>query len=303
MTRHEFVELSKMAFDKWSDHKAPRLAASLAFYTLLSMAPLMVVIVAICGLVFGTASAEPKILAEAQELVGPSGTKALQSVIDNAHHSGTGIFASLVAIATLFFGASGVFIELRDALNTIWDVPGNSTGIRGFVLQRLTSFAMVLGVGFLLLVSLVFSAVLAIVMKFFTNYIPLNPVLLEVVNLTVSTIAIGTLFALIFKFVPDVHIDWHDVGIGAGVTAVLFIVGKTLLALYLGTAGVGSTYGAAGSLIVLVVWVYYSAQIFLLGAVFTSVYAEKYGSKFRPSSAANRKSDVPNHKSAQVGRG
>ena len=268
---------------QWIEHSAPRLGAALAYYALLSMAPLLILIVAICGLVFDRSTAQHQLLGQVQEMAGPAAAKALQGVLENAHHPRTGIVASAIAIVTLLFGASGVFAELRDSLNTIWDAPAStSSAIRSLIWQRLVSFAMVLALGFLLLASLLLSAGLALVTKFFEGYLPLRAALWgEIANFVLPLLALSILFALIFKFVPDVPISWRDVLIGAVATALLFQIGKTLLALYLATAGVGSTYGAAGSLVAFVVWVYYSAQIFFFGAVFTQVYARSYGSYSR----------------------
>ncbi len=224
-------------------------------------------------------------------MVGPSAAKAIQSVLENAQQKSSGIIASIIALVTLMFGASGVFVELRDSLNTIWDAPPSpSSTWRNLIWQRIVSFGMVLALGFLLLVSLVLSATLAVVTKFFQGYLPLSAAIWgEVANFIVPLLAISVLFALIFKFVPEVPIHWRDVVIGAVATAILFEIGKALLALYLATAAVGSTYGAAGSLVAFVVWVYYSAQIFFFGAVFTQVYANTVGSH----STRNSSTPVP----------
>ena len=272
--------LAKTTAEKWSDHNAPRLGAALAYYTLLSIAPLLVLVVAICGLVFDQSTAQHQLTAQVRQIAGAQAARSVQSVLESAHHSGRGLIASIIALVTLLFGASGVFSELRDSLNTIWDAPPpTSTSWTQMIWRKLASFGMVLALGFLLLVSLVMSAALAIVTNFFEGYLPDHTALLgEVANIVVPLIAISVLFALIFKFVPDVKIAWRDVIIGSIATAVLFEIGKLLLAVYLNTAGVGSTYGAAGSLVAFVVWVYYSAQIFLFGAVFTQVYAEAAGS-------------------------
>lgn len=282
MNRANLLDLLKKTATKWNDQNAPRLGASLAFYTLLSLAPLVILVVAICGLFLNRSTAETQFLSQASQLVGYSGAKTLQSLIDNAKHANGGIVASSIAIATLIFGASGVFVELRDSLNLIWGAPPVPGGVRSFVLRRLACFGMVLALGFLLLVSLLVSAAIGFFEHYFMAMLPAGTALVgEVLNLIFSLTAITVLFGLIFKFVPDVPIDWEDVGIGAVVTAVLFTIGRSLLAIYLATAGVGSTYGAAGSLVALVVWVYYSAQIFFFGAVFTRVYADSYGSRRR----------------------
>ena len=280
MTRSELKRLLQSTFEIWSDHNAPRLGAALSFYMLLSMAPLLILLVTICGLVFSEASARQQIMAQATAIAGQAGEHTISMLMENAARPKSGILASVVALVTLLLGASGVFLELRDSLNTIWDAPKQTgSALRTMVWTRLTSFGMVLGLGLLLLVSLVLSAAITIIENFFFGLIPLNvAVLSRVANFIIPLIAISVLFALIFKFVPDVPIAWRDVVVGAVVTAVLFSIGKALLAYYLGTVGVGSTYGAAGSLVAFVVWVYYSAQIFFFGAVFTKNYASCYGS-------------------------
>lgn len=274
-------ELLALTYRRWSRLNAPRLGASLAYYSLLSMAPLSILVVAICGFVFGKAESEHYVLSQASSLAGPSAAATVQTLIDNARRPGTGIFATAIALLTLFFGASGVFIELRDALNRIWDVPEHQDkGIRGIVWQRVVAFGMVLGMGFLLLASLAVSALLAVLEKFARNVLPVPTAIAgEVLNLLLSLLAMSILFGLIFKFVPETPVAWRDVSVGGVATAVLFLVGRSLLELYLSTSAVGSTYGAAGSVVVVVVWVYYSAQIFFFGAVFTRVYAERYGSR------------------------
>ena len=280
MSLRDFFKLLRSAADKWSHHNAPRLGAALAYYTLLSMAPLLILVVGICGLVLSQAAAERDLLHQVQGLIGYSGAKTVQMLIENAHRSNNGILATAVAIITLLFGASGVFIELRDSLNTIWDAPARTTsGWQDMVWQRLISFAMVLSLGFLLLVSLLLTAAVTFAENSVGGLIPIHvPLFGQAVNTVISVIAIALLFALIFKFVPEMPIRWREVAVGACATAVLFSLGKYLLALYLATAGVGSTYGAAGSLVAMVVWVYYSAQIFFFGAVFTRAYADRLGS-------------------------
>ncbi len=277
MSWRQFSQLLKSAAAKWNVHNAPRLGASLAYYTLLSIAPLLVLTVTICGLVF-KANAELQLIHQVRALAGYSTAETVRMLLDNAHHA-NGARATSIALIMLLFGASGVFVELRDSLNTIWEAPPRTSSTwRDLLLQRLVSFGMVLALGFLLLASLILSAALALVEKFFAGYIPLHFAILgQIANFALSFIAIAVLFALIFKFVPDVPIRWKEVGIGSIATAVLFSIGKELLALYLGRAGVGSMYGAAGSLVALVVWVYYSAQIFLFGAVLTRAYGDNLG--------------------------
>ena len=269
------TSLLKHTAGKWSDHQAPRLGASLAFYTLLSLAPLLLLLTALLALVFHKEAAQNGLIEQARQVMGQRGADTVKSLLQTAQKPSSGAFASIVAFATLLFGASGVFTELRDALNIIWDAhAANESGWRGLIKQRLFSFGMVLSVGFLLLVSLILSAALAFLGKFFGGLVPIPPVLLEIINFAFSFAVITILFALMFKFVPAVHISWRDVRVGAIGTAVLFTIGKLLLGLYLGKAGVGSAYGAAGSFVALIIWVYYSAQIFFFGAEFTRVYAD-----------------------------
>ncbi|HEY7209218.1 MAG TPA: YihY/virulence factor BrkB family protein [Bryobacteraceae bacterium] len=279
ITRQRLWQMVKETASQWNQHNAPRLGAALAYYTLLSIAPLLILVIAICGLVFDKNTAERQLLGQVQHVASTSTVNVLRALLENAHHAGSGLVASIFAVVALLFGASGVFVELRDSLNTIWEsAPSTSTSWRSIIWQRLISFGMVLALGFLLLISLLLSATLALLTKFFENYLPVRAAILgEVANFLVPLIAIAVLFALIYKFVPDVPIGWRDVGIGAAVTAILFQIGKALLALYLATAAVGSAYGAAGSLVAFVVWVYYSAQIFFFGAIFTHVYANTLG--------------------------
>lgn len=278
----------KQTVSKWSDINAPRLGASLAFYTLLSIAPLLVVCIGIAGLVFGQKAAEDQIAAQVATVVGWQNAETLQALLANANKPAAGISAAAVGFLTLLFGASGVFGELRDSMNTVWGVKGTSgSGLIGMVKYRFVSFAMVLGIGFLLLVSLVLSAGIAAAGKFLQGRLPVPEAVLHLAGTVVTFLTVTILFALLYKFVPDVHIEWRDVGIGAAVTSALFSIGKFLIALYLGKASVGSAYGAAGSLVVFIVWVYYSAQIFFLGAEFTHVFAERHGSRAKQRAGGN----------------
>jgi membrane protein len=268
----------KRAFDRWNDHNGGRLGAALAFYTLLSLAPLLIFIVAIVGFVFGKAQAQDWILQQATNLVGGQGATAIHNMLVHHAHAkpSEGIAASIIGVVTLLFGASGVFVELRNGLDTVWDLHAPSAAsIKGFARTRLFSFGMVLAIGFLLLVSLIVSTVLAAIVRYFSQYIPFPPWLLEVLNIVVSVYVIAGMFALIFKYVPETSLPWRQAWAGALFTSVFFTVGKVLLGLYLGIAGVGSAYGAAGSLVAVVVWVYYSAQIFYYGAEMTWVRASK----------------------------
>jgi membrane protein len=271
----------------WSNDNATRLSASLAYYTVLSIAPLLVLAVSVAGLVFGEEAARGQIAEQISSVVGPQAGEGIQTVLKNAKSPQDGTIGSIVGIVVLLFGASGVFGELTSSLNEIWKVePKPGLGVWGFLRTRFFSFSMVLGVAFLLLVSLVLSALLTGLGTRFSNALPGGAWLWEVVNFVVSLGVITMLFALIFKYVPDVDIQWKDVWMGAVVTALLFTLGKFALGLYLGRASVASPYGAAGSLIVFVIWVYYASQILFMGAEFTQVYARHRGSRIEPSDHA-----------------
>ena len=263
----------KQAFWAWNDHDAPRLGAALSFYTMLSLAPLVILVIAIASLVFGHSAAQNEIIRQVQGIMGAEGAKAVETVIAHGQKP-TGVFASVIGAITLLVGASGAFSELQSALNKIWGVqPKGESGVASLIRARLFSFGMVLAVGFLLLVSLVITAVLAVVGKFFSEILPMPEFLMHTINFVVSFAGISALFALIFKYVPEARIKWKDVWEGAIATALLFTIGKSLIGLYLGKAAVGSAYGAAGSLIVVIVWIYYSAMIFFFGAEFAHVRA------------------------------
>jgi membrane protein len=293
-------ELIKQTASSWDKINAPRLGAALAFYTLLSVAPILVVSIGIAGMVFGQEEVRGHLAYQVQTLIGAQGGRVVLSLLESASKPGAGFAATAVGFLTLLWGASGVFGELRDSLNAVWGVQTNSaSGLMGIIHQRFISFAMVLGIGFLLLVSLVLSAVIAVIGKFFQDRFTFPETALQFGTMAASFVAITVLFALHYKVVPDVHIEWQDVMIGAAVTSLLFSIGKTLIGLYLGKASVGSAYGAAGSVIVFIVWVYYSAQIFFLGAQFTRVYSERHGSRAKRWAARHaRRHHLPEPKLA-----
>jgi membrane protein len=283
---------------EWVDDNAARVAAALAFYTLLSMAPLVVLSISIAGFVLGEDSARDHLVREVGGMVGPQAAGALNAIIESAHQSDSGVISSIIGVIVLLVGASGVFGELQSALDTIWGVkPKPQRGIMGMVRDRLFSFSMVVGVAFVLLVSLVVSAVLSGVGRFMADSLPGGAALWQALNIVVSLGVITVLFAMIFKVVPDVEIRWRDVWVGAFVTAALFTGGKYLLGWYLGNSTVASSYGAAGSVVALVVWVYYSAQILFLGAEFTQVFARTYGVMIQPSHNAMFIDDPPSRPS------
>jgi membrane protein len=275
----------------------------LAIYTALSIAPLLIVLIAVIGLFFGEQAARGQIVAEIGSLVGQDTARTIEEAIVRAQQPASGAIATILSLITLIVGASGVVAELKTSLNRIWDVKlVDAGGIWGIIRQRLFSFAMILGIGFVLLVSLAMSAVLAGIGKFFGEFLPVPEPLLYLANMLLSFVVITAMFALIYKYLPDVEVAWSDVWKGAAFTAVLFVIGKFLLGLYLGKAAVGSAYGAAGSLVVLLVWVYYSAQIFFFGAEVTQVYANMYGSRIRPAKGAELTESPPQIKREDHGR-
>lgn len=271
------------SFEDWNKHNAPRLGAALAFYTLLSLAPLLLVLVSVVGMVLGHEAAEGDIIAQAQALVGTQGAAAVKALLEGSRNTAHGVIATAFGLLTLLFGASGVLVELRDALNTIWAVPTPELSglkkISRFIKERLFSFALVLSLGFLLVVSLAVSVWIAALGAWSASVLPMHEAILQVLNSVVSFVIITGLFSAIYKFLPDVRIEWRDVILGGAVTSMLFTVGKLALGIYLGKASFASTYGAAASIVVVIIWVYYSAQIFFFGAEFTKTFANRYGSQ------------------------
>ncbi len=290
MRLQDGFKLIKDTATEWSEDNVPLLAAALAYYTVFSLAPLLLIAIAIAGFFFGEEAARGEIIGQIQGLVGREGAQAIQAMIQNANRPGSGgTIATIIGVIVLLFGASGVFGQLQVALNTIWEVkpkPGN--GIKSFLQSRFLSFAMVLVIGFLLLVSLVLSAILTAVSHYFGSLVPGFVIVGQLVNFVISFGVVTVLIAAIYKFLPDVNIPWKNLWVGAGVTAVLFNLGKFLLGLYLGSSSVGSAYGAAGSLVVVLIWVFYSAQILLFGAEFTQVYSKYRGLPIEPSKHAVR---------------
>jgi membrane protein len=273
----------------WWNDNVPRLGASLAYYTLFALAPILIVSITIAGIVFGAEAVQGEITGQIRGLVGEHGARAVQAMMEGAsQRSGNGI-ATAVGLITFFLGATGAFLELQTALNGVWRVkPKADAGIKEMLLQRLLSFGLVIGVGFLLLVSLLVSAALSALNSYLGRLVPDVAVVWQGVNTLVSLGVVTLLFAMIYQFLPDVDLRLRDVWVGALVTAGLFTIGKFLIGLYLGTSGVASTYGAAGSVVVLLIWVYYTAQIVLLGAEFTKAYVERFGARPAPSVHATK---------------
>jgi membrane protein len=274
-------QLFKQSVDSWSNHNAPRLGASLAFYSLLSLAPLLLVLVSIVGLVFGHEAAQQQTSSQVQQLIGPAAGKAAAAFIQGSKNTTHGVIATIIGLLTLLFSASGVVIELRDALNLIWGTPTvTTTGfgkIRAFITDRLMSFAVVVAIGFLLVVSLAISAWIAALGSVTQSLGPIQTVFMHILNFGLGFLIIAVLFAAVYKVMPDVPIQWRDVVLGGLITSALFSVGKLVLGFYLGRASYASTYGAAASIVVLIAWIYYSAQIFFFGAEITKAFSVRHG--------------------------
>ncbi len=272
--------LLKQTVQEWQKDKAPILAAALTYHTLFSIAPLFIIAVAIAGLIFGKSAAEGELVKQLQNFLGQEAAETIEGLVINISRPRSGISATLIGIATLFWGASNLFAQLKLALNMIWNVsPPPNSGIAKFIQDRLLSVAMVLGAGLILILLLVVSAVLTAINQWLNNILNTPDGLWSLIDISISFGIVMLLFAGIYKFLPDVKIAWSDVWIGAGITAILFTIGKSLIGLYLGNSGVGSAYGLAGSLVVLLLWINYSWQILFFGAEFTQIWADKYGSR------------------------
>jgi len=280
-------QVLKTTFSDFQEDKATRLAAALAYYTIFSIAPLLLIVLAVAGFVFGEEAVSARMDEEMRGFVGESGAQVLQDMVAHARKPGAGILASTIGVVLLIFGATGVFAQLKDALNTIWEVePAPGRGWWRTIRDRVLSFAMVLCIGFILLVSLVVSAALAAAQEWMGNLIPGPDAVVHVLNYVASLLVIALLFALIFKYLPDAQVAWRHVWLGALATAALFTLGKLAFGLYLGQGTIGSTYGAAGSVIVVLLWAYYSAVILFLGAEFTQAHARSSGAAIQPAEDA-----------------
>ena len=294
MPRISITQVATQSVAAWWNDNALRLGASISFYTLFAIAPVLLVAIAIAGLVFGPEAVRGEIVGQMDGLVGRDGAQAVQALLEGASKKESGVFATVVGTITLLLAATGAFLELQAALNAIWRVkPDPEANIRAYAFDRLRSFGIVVGIGFLLLVSLVVSAALSALNAWLDRRAPGWPVMWQAINVAVSFFVTTALFALLFKFLPDVKLEWRHVITGAMVTAILFTGGKHVIGLYLGQSSTASAYGAAGSVILLLLWVYYSSQILLLGAEFTRLYAAAQGERPQPEEFAERDPQAP----------
>jgi membrane protein len=284
----------RAALKGWWDDNVPRLGASLAFYTLFAIAPVLLVAIAVAGAVFGGDAVRGHIVNQIDGLVGRVGARAVQSLLQGASQPRENLIASVVGGVTFILTSTGAFLELQTALNTIWRVkPVPGLNLKAFLMDRLRSFGLVISMGFLLMVSLAVSAALAALAGWLQQWAPGMPVFLAMFDLVLSVAVFTALFAILYRFLPDVKLAWRDVTTGAFVTALLFTIGKQLIGLYLGQGSTASSYGAAGSVMVLLLWVYYASQIVLLGAEFTRVYTRREGSKPEPETFAEKDLNAP----------
>ncbi|NPV07916.1 MAG: YihY/virulence factor BrkB family protein [Anaerolineae bacterium] len=289
MNAKSLFSLLKDTYREWSEDNASMRAAAMSYYTAFSLAPLLVIAIAIAGIFLGRESVQDRLLAQAREVIGSEAAGLVETMVErsDALRGASGLIASAIALATLLLGAAGVFQQLRQALNHMWGVAQpRRGGIVGVIKQRLFAFALVLGAGSLLLLTLVASAALSLLTARLQNLVPGAEAIWQIGSLVLSFGLVTLLFALLYKLVPDAEVAWGDVWVGAAFTALLFIVGQYLIGLYLGRASVASAFGAAGSLIILLLWIYYSAQILFFGAEFTQVYAARRGSRANPDAGA-----------------
>lgn len=284
LNKKKLLGVLRQTVSEWIGDKVPMLGAALAYYTIFSLAPLLIISIAMAGIFLGQEAAQGRVFEEVRGLLGDEGGRAIQDMVRSAgSNPSSGVIATLIGMGTLLLGASGVFGQVQASLNIMWGVEGKpGRGMRGLLKDRFLSFGFILVVGFLLLVSLLLSAAIAFLAEWMGQITPSLELLAHVLNFGLSFGIITVLFALMFKYLPDVKIVWKDVWLGAVITAALFTLGKTALGLYLGRSAVGSSYGAAGSLVVLLLWVYYSAQILFFGAEFTQVWANCFGSHVSP---------------------
>ena len=280
--------LIKASFNAFLDDKALKMSASLAYYTIFAIAPLIMMLIFFAGLVYGKEAIQGKVFAEINGFVGNAAALQIQDIIKQVNASHDSTFAIIIGVITLFIGATGVFLEIQDSINQIWRVkPKPKKGWKKMLVNRFISFSMIISLGFLLIVSLVINGLVLALSAKLNQYFPdITIFFVNLINLALTFAVISALFGIIFKFLPDVIIEWKDVRTGALFTAVLFMLGKFLIGLYIEKVGPGTAYGAAGSLIIILVWVYYTSAILFFGAEFTQVYADCYGGKIRPAEYA-----------------
>ncbi|MBI1294138.1 YihY family inner membrane protein [bacterium] len=279
----------KASFKEWREDDTNQLAAALSYYTAVSIAPLLIFVLLLMGLFMGGGQASDQLVSQLQAVFGEEGSAFIQTIVDNADQPTVGSIAGILSLLTLIWGSTNVFAHLQKALNAVWDVKVKpDAGIKQTLRKRLLTFTMVLGIGFLLAVSLVLSSALSVLTNTLSGALPGTDLLWQVLDFVISVGVLTLLFAAIYKILPDVEIKWRDVWLGALLTALLFTIGKLLLGIYFGRAGIGSTYGAAGSVIIFLLWVYYSSMILFFGAEMTQVYARRYGSGIQPSAHAVR---------------
>lgn len=287
-TFKQWLALCKQAVQSWSDDYAPSMGAALSYYSVFSMAPLLLIVISVAGLVFGEEAARGELFGQLAGLMGADAARTLETLLASVNKPAQGIVSTLIGLGVLLIGATTVFGELQNALDRIWRAPARNTsgGLWNLLHTRLLSFGMVLGIAFLLMVSLVLGAVVSALGKWWGDAFVGWEIVAQLINIVLGFALTTGVFAMIYKIMPRVHVRWYDVWIGAAVTALLFTLGRFLIGLYIGKSGVASSFGAAGSLIVIFVWVYYSAQVFLMGAEFTWLYAKQYGSmRHLPGSA------------------
>ena len=299
----QLIELLRITYCSWQEDKAPRLGAALAYYTVFSIPPLLILLIGIASLVFDSTVVQGRFLRTLQDLVGPQGAAALQDILATPRAEKPGVIATILGTATLLLGASAVFGHLKDAINTVWEIePKPTEGKLAFLRKYVFSLAMLLGTGFLLLVSLAVSTLLVALGDTIQAYLPGGEGLWAAMDMLSSLAVISFLFALLYRYIPDAIVAWKDALLGGLVTSILFNMGRYLIGFYLGRSDIGSAFGAAGSLVVLLVWVYYSSQIFFFGAEFTKAYATLYGSNIVPephavpvTEEAREQQGIPRH--------
>jgi membrane protein len=278
----------KETYNEWSQDNAPILGAALAFYTIFSLAPIFIIIMAIVGFFLGKESVQIYLVKELGQLVGRENAANVMNIILHSYKPGSGVRATLIAILLMLVGSTTIFIMLKNALNAMWGVEYQEKGYRAMIIERFQSFAIVMFVGFIIFLSMVTGSLLASFNNFVESVYAMPILFFQVIDYVLSMVLLTLIFASLYKFLPDVTISWRDVWVGAAITALLFSLGKLLLSLYIARSGVTSVYGAAGSLVAVLLWVYYSAQIIFVGAEFTQVYARRYGAAIEPQPLAHK---------------